>query len=186
MHILLIGSGGREHAMAWKFAQSPDVSRISVAPGNPGMLHDAKISLVPIDVSDISALRDFAQTQDVHLTVVGPEAPLVAGIVDDFSAHDLRIFGPHQAAAQLEGSKAFAKNFMARNNIPTAAYDTFTDVEAAHAFIEKHGAPIVIKADGLAAGKGVVVAQDKQEAFAAVESMLGGQFGEASAHLVIE
>ncbi len=172
--------------MAWKLAQSTDVSRISVAPGNPGMLHDAKISLVPIEVSDIDALRDFAQTQDVHLTVVGPEAPLVAGIVDDFSAHGLRIFGPHKAAAQLEGSKAFAKDFMARNNIPTAAYDTFTEVDAARAFIEKHGAPIVIKADGLAAGKGVIVAQEKQEALAAVESMLAGQFGDASAQIVIE
>lgn len=150
------------------------------------MLHEAKIGLVSIDVSDIEGLREFARTEDVHLTIVGPEAPLVAGIVDDFTTHGLRIYGPQKSAARLEGSKAFAKDFMARNSIPTAAYETFSELEPARAFIEKLGAPIVIKADGLAAGKGVVVAQDKQEAFAAVESMLAGQFGEASAHVVIE
>lgn len=186
MHLLLIGSGGREHAMAWKLAQSSGVTRVSVAPGNPGMLHEDKLTPVSIDATDIDALLDFAVNESVHLTIVGPEAPLVAGIVDAFTAQGLRIFGPQRSAAQLEGSKAFAKDFMARNNIPTAGYGTFTDTAPALDWIRKHGAPIVIKADGLAAGKGVVVAQSEAEACAAVESMLAGQFGEAGAQVVIE
>jgi len=186
MHLLLIGSGGREHAMAWKLAQSEAVTRVSVAPGNPGLQHESKVESVAIDSSDINALLEFAQNQKVHLTIVGPEAPLVAGIVDTFSEAGLRIFGPKQTPAQLEGSKAFAKDFMARHNIPTSAYGTFNELEPAVAFIKERGAPIVIKADGLAAGKGVVVAQTIDEACAAAESMLAGQFGDASASVVVE
>ncbi len=186
MHLLLIGSGGREHAMAWKLAQSEKVTRVSVAPGNPGMELENKVECLAIDSMDTEALLRFAQTQDVHLTIVGPEAPLVAGIVDTFTDNGLRIFGPRAAPAQLEGSKAFAKDFMAKHNIPTASYATFNTVEPAIAFIEEHGAPIVIKADGLAAGKGVVVALSVDEACDAVKSMLDGQFGDASASVVIE
>jgi len=186
MHLLLIGSGGREHAMAWKLAQADSVTRISVAPGNPGMQQESKIENVNIDSLDIDALLAFAQSESVHLTIVGPEAPLVAGVVDTFTAAGQRIYGPSQAAAQLEGSKAFAKDFMARHSIPTAAYATFNQVEPAVDFIQENGAPIVIKADGLAAGKGVVVAQTEEEAIAAVKDMLDGQFGDASANVVIE
>jgi len=160
MHLLLIGSGGREHAMAWKLAQSGSVTRISVAPGNPGMLQESKVATVDIAVNDIPALLDFAQNESVHLTVVGPEVPLVAGIVDRFQESGQRIYGPTGAAAQLEGSKAFAKDFMARHAIPTAAYATFTEADPAIEWIRQHGAPIVIKANGLAAGKGVVVAHN--------------------------
>lgn len=186
MHLLLIGSGGREHAMAWKLAQSAAVTRVSVAPGNPGLQQELKIESVAIDPGDINALLQFAQEQKVHLTIVGPEAPLVAGVVDTFNKAGLRIFGPKQAPAQLEGSKAFAKDFMARHKIPTSGYGTFNEVAPAIAFIKERGAPIVIKADGLAAGKGVVVAQTVDEACAAVESMLAGQFGDASANVVVE
>lgn len=186
MHLLLIGSGGREHAMAWKLAQSETVTRISVAPGNPGSQQELKVESVAIDPGDINALLQYARNEEVHLTIVGPEAPLVAGIVDTFNAAGLRIFGPAKAAAQLEGSKAFAKDFMARHKIPTAAYGTFNEVAPAIAFIKERGAPIVIKADGLAAGKGVVVAQTVDEACDAVESMLAGQFGDASASVVVE
>lgn len=186
MHLLLIGSGGREHALAWKLAQSEAVTRVSVAPGNPGLLHEAKVASVAIDSGDIPALLQFAQEQHVHLTIVGPEAPLVAGVVDTFNDAGLRIFGPRQAPAQLEGSKAFAKDFMARHKIPTAAYGTFSEAAPAIEFIKERGAPIVIKADGLAAGKGVVVAQTINEACEAVESMLAGQFGDASANVVVE
>ena len=186
MHLLLIGSGGREHAMAWKLAQSEAVTRVSVAPGNPGLLQESKIESVAIDPGDIKALLQFAQDQQVHLTIVGPEAPLVAGVVDTFTEAGQRIFGPRQAPAQLEGSKAFAKHFMARHQIPTAAYGTFNEAAPAIAFIKERGAPIVIKADGLAAGKGVVVAQSIEEACSAVESMLDGQFGDASASVVVE
>lgn len=186
MHLLLIGSGGREHALAWKLAQSPQVSRISVAPGNPGIQQEPKAVCVNIDALDIAGLLDFASSNGVHLTIVGPEAPLVAGIVDAFTAAGLRIFGPSAAAAQLEGSKAFAKDFMARHRIPTAAHATFSDAASAHQWIESQGAPIVIKADGLAAGKGVVVAESMSEACAAVDDILGGCFGEAGAHVVIE
>ncbi|MGK0231100.1 MAG: phosphoribosylamine--glycine ligase, partial [Gammaproteobacteria bacterium] len=186
MHLLLIGSGGREHAMAWKLAQSEAVTRVSVAPGNPGLQRELKIESVAINPGDIDSLLQFAHDQKVHLTIVGPEAPLVAGIVDTFATAGLRIFGPNQAPAQLEGSKAFAKDFMARHKIPTAGYGTFSEAAPAMAFIKERGAPIVIKADGLAAGKGVVVAQTVDEACDAVESMLAGQFGDASASVVVE
>lgn len=186
MHLLLIGSGGREHAMAWKLAQSNSVSRISVAPGNPGMQQEDKVEQVDIGLEDIDALLVFAQQHQVHLTIVGPEAPLVDGIVDKFQDAGQRIFGPRQAAAQLEGSKAFAKDFMQRHAIPTAAFQTFNTLEPAVAYIQQQGAPIVIKADGLAAGKGVVVAQTEAEACEAAKSMLEGQFGSAGAHIVIE
>lgn len=186
MHLLLIGGGGREHAMAWKLAQSASVTRVSVAPGNPGMRLENKVHCIDIDSNDIEALATFASTQDVHLSIVGPEAPLVAGIVDVFKERKLRIFGPSAQAAQLEGSKSFAKDFMARNNIPTASYATFTNANEAIAYIHLHGAPIVIKADGLAAGKGVVVATDIDQAIKAIESMFDGQFGEAGSQVVIE
>ncbi len=169
MKILVIGGGGREHALAWKLAQSPKATRVFVAPGNGGTL-GTKLENLPI--TDVVKLRDWAQEQKIGLTVVGPEAPLAAGVVDEFRAHGLRIFGPTKAAAQLESSKAFSKAFMRRHGIPTADYDTFTDPVAAHAFVDRLGAPIVIKADGLAAGKGVVVATTLQEAHDAVDFML--------------
>ena len=171
MKLLVIGSGGREHALAWRLAQSPNVQCVYVAPGNAGTADED--GLVNIDITDIDALRDFAQKEKIHLTVVGPEAPLAAGVVDMFRAAGMKIFGPTQAAAQLESSKDFAKQFMARHHIPTARYSTFTDAAAARRYIEEHGAPIVIKADGLAAGKGVVVAMTLAEALAAIDMMLG-------------
>lgn len=171
MKILVIGSGGREHALAWKLAQSSRATRVFVAPGNGGTASEKYIESVAL--SDVQDLCQWALTEKIDLTVVGPEAPLAAGVVDAFRAAGLRIFGPTQAAAQLESSKAFSKAFMQRHGIPTAAFDTFTDAAAAHAYIDKMGAPIVIKADGLAAGKGVVVAQTLQEAHAAVDDMLG-------------
>ena len=186
MHLLLIGSGGREHAMAWKLSQSDLVTRVSVAPGNPGMAAENKVSCIDIDVNDIDSLLRFASDEDVHLSIVGPEAPLVAGIVDKFQSNNLRIFGPGKAAARLEGSKSFAKDFMARNNIPTAAYATFNAAAPAHDWVEEQGAPIVIKADGLAAGKGVVVAQNIPEATAAIDAVFDGQFGAAGSRLVVE
>jgi phosphoribosylamine--glycine ligase len=170
MKVLVIGGGGREHALAWKLAQSPKVQAVYVAPGNGGTMLDARLENVAI--TDPKALRDWALKEKIALTVVGPEAPLAAGVVDDFRAHGLRIFGPTQAAARLESSKAFSKAFMQRHGIPTAAYETFTDAAAAHAYVERMGAPIVVKADGLAAGKGVVVAMDKAEAHAAIDFML--------------
>ncbi len=170
MNILVIGGGGREHALAWKLAQSDKVQMVYVAPGNGGTALDTRLRNVPI--TDVVALREWAQTNKITLTVVGPEAPLAAGVVDEFRAHGLRIFGPTQAAAQLESSKAFSKAFMQRHGIPTAAFETFTDPVAAHAFVDKLGAPIVIKADGLAAGKGVVVAMTLAEAHEAVDFML--------------
>ena len=169
MKILVIGGGGREHALAWKLAQSPKATRVFVAPGNGGTL-GTKLENLPI--TDVVKLREWAQEQKIGLTVVGPEAPLAAGVVDEFRAHGLRIFGPTKAAAQLESSKAFSKAFMRRHGIPTADYDTFTDPVAAHAFVDRLGAPIVIKADGLAAGKGVVVATTLQEAHDVVDFML--------------
>jgi len=185
MKLLVIGNGGREHAIAWKLAQSPRIQRIFVAPGNGGTARDPDLANVPITA--IPELLAFAQQEKIYLTVVGPEAPLAAGVVDAFRAAGLKIFGPTQAAAQLESSKDFAKAFMLRHGIPTAAYATFTQAAEAHAYIEQQGAPIVIKADGLAAGKGVVVAQDLQEAHAAVDMMLGDQkLGEAGARVVIE
>ncbi|WP_391117548.1 phosphoribosylamine--glycine ligase [Psychrobacillus sp. L3] len=185
MNILVIGSGGREHAIAKQFNNSPSVNKVFVAPGNVGMANDAQI--VPIDVMAFDGLAQFAKDNAIDLTFVGPEQPLVAGIVDHFSKHGLRIFGPTKAAAQLEGSKTFAKELMKKHGIPTAAYETFTDVDKAKAYIEKMGAPIVVKADGLAAGKGVVVAMTVEEANTAVEDMIGNQlFGESSSSVVIE
>ena len=170
MKVLVIGGGGREHALAWKLAQSPKVQQVYVAPGNGGTARDKLLVNVPI--SDVVQLREWAQANQIGLTVVGPEAPLAAGVVDEFRAHGLRIFGPTQAAAQLESSKAFSKAFMARHAIPTAEFETFTDPVAAHAYVERKGAPIVVKADGLAAGKGVVVAMTLAEAHEAIDFML--------------
>ena len=180
MKLLVIGNGGREHALAWKLARSPRIQRIFVAPGNGGTAHDPDLANVAI--TGVAELVAFAQHEKIHLTVVGPEAPLAAGVVDAFRAAGLKIFGPTQAAAQLESSKDFAKAFMLRHGIPTAAYATFTEAPDAHAYIDQHGAPIVVKADGLAAGKGVVVAQTLSEAHAAVDRMLGG----VGARVVIE
>ena len=187
INILVVGGGGREHALAWKLAQSSLAGKIYVAPGNAGTELEDNIQNVDIAADDINGLLDFAQTNDVNLTVIGPEVPLVLGIVDLFESAGLRCFGPQKAPAQLEGSKAFTKDFLARHNIPTAWYDVFTDIEPAIAFIEQKGAPIVIKADGLAAGKGVIVAQSNAEAIAAVKDMLAGNaFGEAGSRVVIE
>ncbi len=185
MKILVIGSGGREHALAWRLKQSPRVQKVFVAPGNGGTAREEGVENVA--VSAIPDLVEFAKNEGIQLTVVGPEAPLAAGVVDAFRAAGLKIFGPTQAAAQLESSKDFAKQFMARHQIPTAAFATFTDAAAAHAYIDAQGAPIVVKADGLAAGKGVVVAQTAEEAHAAVEAMLSGNsMGEAGHRVVIE
>ena len=186
MNVLIIGSGGREHALAWKVAQDARVEKVFVAPGNAGTAVEAKCENVAIDVLDIDALADFAE-KNVQLTIVGPEAPLVKGVVDLFRTRGLDIFGPTAAAAQLEGSKAFTKDFLARHNIPTAAYQNFTEVEPALAYLREKGAPIVIKADGLAAGKGVIVAMTLEEAEEAVRDMLSGNaFGDAGARVVIE
>lgn len=185
--VLVVGGGGREHALAWKLAQSPKVDRLLVAPGNAGTATEPLCENVPVAADDIDGLLALADREAVALTVVGPEAPLAAGIVDRFRDAGLRCFGPTQAGAQLESSKAFAKAFMQRHGIPTAAYAEFTDTEAALAYLREQGAPIVIKADGLAAGKGVVVAQDLAEAEAAVRDMLDdGSFGAAGARVVIE
>jgi phosphoribosylamine---glycine ligase len=170
MKILVVGGGGREHALAWKLSQSERIQQVYVAPGNGGTARDKHLVNVPI--TDISALRQWVIDNRIELTVVGPEAPLAAGIVDDFRAHGLRIFGPTQAAAQLESSKAFSKSFMQRHRIPTAEFETFTDATLAHAYVDRNGAPIVVKADGLAAGKGVVVAMSLQEAHEAIDFML--------------
>lgn len=187
MKVLIIGGGGREHALAWKSAQSPLVDKVFVAPGNAGSAHENKIENIDINAEDIPALFDFAQSNEVDLTIVGPEAALVNGIVDKFNAADLKIFGPSKAAAQLEGSKAFAKDFLIRHDIPTAFYGHFTDEDEAIAYIEKHGAPLVVKADGLAAGKGVILAHSNEEAIAAVKDMLSGnKFGDAGARVVVE
>ncbi|MDH5648899.1 MAG: phosphoribosylamine--glycine ligase [Gammaproteobacteria bacterium] len=187
MKILIIGSGGREHALAWKAAQSPKVERIYVAPGNAGTAHEPKMENIAIAADDISTLANFAKQHDIHLTIVGPEAPLVAGVVDHFQAKGLRCFGPSKAAAQLEGSKAFTKDFLARHNIPTAAYGNFTEIDPAIDYIKKMGAPIVVKADGLAAGKGVILAATETEAIDAVKDMLAGNaFGDAGHRVVIE
>jgi len=189
MKVLVIGGGGREHAMAWKLAQSPKVSKVYVAPGNAGTARDKRLENLPI--TDVVQLREWAQDNGVQLSVVGPEAPLAAGVVDEFRAHGMKIFGPTKAAAQLESSKAFSKDFMARHGIPTAQYETFSDPVAAHAYIDKLGAPIVVKADGLAAGKGVVVATTAQEAHDAVDFMLvdnkyGVAHNDGGARVVIE
>jgi phosphoribosylamine--glycine ligase len=187
MKILVIGGGGREHALAWKIAQSPRAEKVFVAPGNAGSARETKCENVAIAAEDVDGLLRFAQQNKIVLTVVGPEAPLVLGVVDQFRAAGLRIFGPTKNAAQLEGSKAFAKDFLARHRIPTAAYGNFTEVAAAEAYIKKMGAPIVVKADGLAAGKGVIIAQTVDEAMAAVRDMLAGNaFGEAGHRVVVE
>ncbi|MGA8515918.1 MAG: phosphoribosylamine--glycine ligase, partial [Burkholderiaceae bacterium] len=194
MKILVIGGGGREHALAWKLAQSPKVQKVYLAPGNGGTALDSRFENINIPL--VPDLRAWAATEKIALTVVGPEAPLAAGVVDEFRQHGLRIFGPTQAAAQLESSKAFSKAFMQRHGIPTAEFETFTDVTAAHAYVDRKGAPIVVKADGLAAGKGVVVAMTLQEAHEAIDFMLldntlgvvhnAGDDGKPSARVVIE
>ncbi|MGO4746947.1 phosphoribosylamine--glycine ligase [Serratia quinivorans] len=187
MNILIIGNGGREHALAWKAAQSPLADNVYVAPGNAGTALEPSLTNVAISATDIPALLAFAQSHDIGLTIVGPEAPLVIGVVDAFQAAGLKIFGPSQAAAQLEGSKAFTKDFLARHNIPSAEYQNFTEVEPALAYVRSKGAPIVIKADGLAAGKGVIVAMTLQEAEDAVQDMLAGNaFGDAGHRIVVE
>ena len=187
MNILVIGSGGREHSLAWKALQSPQAETVFVAPGNAGTAREPGLSNVALDPMDFEALADFAEANAVGLTLVGPEAPLVAGVVDYFRQRGLACIGPSKAAAQLEGSKSFTKDFLKRHGIPTASYETFTDVEQARAYIRAQGAPIVIKADGLAAGKGVVVAMTEAEAAAAVDDMLAGnKFGDAGHRVVIE
>ncbi|ARS53471.1 phosphoribosylamine--glycine ligase [Kushneria konosiri] len=187
MKVLMIGGGGREHALAWKLAQSPRVDEVLLAPGNAGTAREHGLRNVDVASGDIEGLLAIARREAVALTVVGPEAPLVAGVVDRFQAEGLRIFGPGAAAAQLEGSKAFSKDFLARHSIPTARYQSFTDVAPALAYLESQGAPIVIKADGLAAGKGVIVAMDMAQARAAIHDMLeDNAFGDAGARVVIE
>ncbi len=187
MNVLITGSGGREHALAWKVAQSPLVETVFVAPGNAGTASEPGIGNIAIDTMDFAGLADFAVNNGVGLTIVGPEAPLVAGVVDYFEERGLRCFGPRRGAAQLEGSKAFTKDFLARHNIPTGSYGNFTELEPALAYLREHGAPIVVKADGLAAGKGVIVAESLGDAEAAVTDMLSGNaFGEAGCRVVIE
>ncbi len=187
MKVLIIGSGGREHALAWRCAQADSVEKVFVAPGNAGTAMEPKLENVTIGVDEFAALAEFALAESVALTIVGPEAPLVDGVVDYFRERNLACFGPSKGAAQLEGSKAFTKDFLKKHNIPTAAYQVFTDVATAIDYIKANGAPIVIKADGLAAGKGVIVAQTEAEAIAAVEDMLSGnKFGEAGHRVVIE
>lgn len=187
MNVLIIGSGGREHALAWKVKQSPNVTKVFVAPGNAGTALESGIENIAIAVEKLDELLAFAQKNAVELTIVGPEVPLTLGIVDKFQAAGLACFGASKYTSQLEGSKSFCKDFMIRYGIPTAEYESFTDTEKAIAYIEKHGAPIVVKADGLAAGKGVIVAQTKDEAIAAVQDMLAGNaFGLAGHRVVIE
>jgi len=187
MNVLVIGSGGREHALAWKASQSDNVGTVFVAPGNAGTSMEAKLENVSLSVGDFFGLADFAENNDVGLTIVGPEQPLVDGIVDYFQSRDLPIFGPSRGAAQLEGSKAFTKDFLERQKIPTASYGNFTEIDAALNYLQQMGAPIVVKADGLAAGKGVIVAMTMAEAEEAVRDMLAGNaFGEAGSRVVIE
>ncbi|MAD76312.1 MAG: phosphoribosylamine--glycine ligase [Rheinheimera sp.] len=187
MKVLVIGGGGREHALAWKAAQSPLVSQVFVAPGNAGTALETNLHNVDIAADDVPALLALATEQHIQLTIVGPEAPLAKGVVDVFREKGMAIFGPTQAAAQLESSKAFAKDFLARHHIPTAAYQNFTEVAPAKAFVKQLGMPIVIKADGLAAGKGVIIAQTEAEAFAAIDDMLSGnKFGDAGSRVVVE
>lgn len=187
MQVLIIGSGGREHALGWKVAQNPAVETVFIAPGNAGTALEAKLQNVNIGVEDVEGLVAFAKDNAIELTIVGPEAPLVIGVVDAFRTAGLPIFGPTQAAAQLEGSKAFTKDFLARHNIPTAAYANFTEIEPALEYVRAQGAPIVVKADGLAAGKGVIVAMTLQEAEDAIKDMLAGNaFGDAGSRVVIE
>lgn len=185
--LLVIGGGGREHALAWQLAQAEDVETVFVAPGNAGTARESKLSNLALDPMDFAALAEFCEQEQIQLTIVGPEAPLVAGVVDFFRERGLPCFGPGKGAAQLEGSKAFTKDFLARHNIPTAAYGVFTDLQEAHDYIDRQGAPIVVKADGLAAGKGVIVAETPKVAHAAVDDMLAGnRFGDAGSRVVIE
>ncbi len=187
MKVLVIGSGGREHALAWQCASFNIVEHVFVAPGNAGTALEEKIANIEIESSEIEALIEFAINEAIDITIVGPEAPLIAGIVDDFRAHGLNIFGPTQAASQLEGSKVFCKDFLNRNDIPTAFYEVFTEHERAISYVKEKGVPIVIKADGLAAGKGVIVAKTEQEAFEAIDEMLkSNRFGVAGSRVVIE
>ena len=187
MKVLIVGGGGREHALAWKAAQSEKVDMVYVAPGNPGTSSEDKVSNVNIVAEDISALKTFAEKEEIDLTIVGPENPLVDGIVDEFRQAGLPCFGPSKDAAILEGSKSFSKDFLQRHNIPTAEYQVFSDVDAAKEYVKAKGAPIVVKADGLAAGKGVIIAMTENEAIVAIEDMLAGnKFGEAGHRLVIE
>ncbi|MDP4789963.1 MAG: phosphoribosylamine--glycine ligase, partial [Haliea sp.] len=187
MKILIIGSGGREHALAWKAAQSNAVDCVYVAPGNAGTATEHGVKNVALDTMDFEGLARFVTAEDIALTIVGPEAPLVAGVVDFFTERGLRCFGPRKGAAQLEGSKAFTKDFLARHNIPTGSYGNFTELAPALAYLREHGAPIVVKADGLAAGKGVIVAETLAQAEEAVTDMLSGNaFGEAGCRVVIE
>lgn len=187
MNILVLGSGGREHALAWKIAQDSQVSQVFVAPGNAGTATESKCQNIQLDILNNNAIIDFAKANNVDLVVVGPEAPLVNGVVNAVQDAGLKIWGPTQYAAQLEGSKAFAKDFLKKHNIPTAFYEVFTEIAPAKAYVEKHGAPIVIKADGLAAGKGVIVAMNNDEAFAAIDDMLSSnKFGDAGSRVVIE
>ena len=187
MNILIIGSGGREHALGWKIAQSDKVSRVFIAPGNAGTALENKLENIDLSVEDLDGLLKFAQNNEIALTLVGPEVPLVMGVVDVFTKAGLRCFGPTKGAAQLEGSKAFTKDFLARHQIPTAAYGNFTEIDAAIAYVKQQGAPIVIKADGLAAGKGVILAQTEQEAIDAIKDMLAGNaFGDAGHRVVVE
>ncbi len=187
MNILIIGGGGREHALAWKAAQSSQVCKVFVAPGNAGTAQESKLENIAIGAEDIDALLQFAKDNQIALTIVGPEAPLCLGIVDQFSAAELKCFGPSQNAAQLEGSKAFTKDFLARNNIPTAAYGNFTEIKLAKEYVQKVGTPIVVKADGLAAGKGVIIAENEEQAFDAIDDMLAGnKFGDAGHRVVVE
>lgn len=187
MKVLVIGSGGREHAFAWQCAKFDSVEEVFVAPGNAGTELEDKLTNIDIAIEDISALIDFAKSNNIDITIVGPEAPLVIGVVDAFQAQDLAIFGPTQAASQLEGSKVFCKNFLDRNNIPTAFYDVFTEVGAAVRYVKEKSIPIVIKADGLAAGKGVIIANTQQEATDAINDMLEGhRFGKAGSRVVVE
>jgi len=187
MNVMIIGSGGREHALAWKCARSAQVDEVFVVPGNAGTAQEPGVRNVALNAGDFAALTSFARDNQVGLTIIGPEAPLVDGIVDHFQAENLACFGPTKGAAQLEGSKAFTKDFLARHNIPTAAYEKFTDAEAAIAYVKAQGTPIVIKADGLAAGKGVIIAQSQAEAQATIRDMLSGNsFGDAGHRVVIE
>ncbi|MDH5628666.1 MAG: phosphoribosylamine--glycine ligase [Gammaproteobacteria bacterium] len=187
MKVLVIGGGGREHALAWKAAESENVETVYVAPGNAGTALEPDIENVSIAAEDIEGLLNFAKEKQIDLTIVGPEAPLCLGVVDLFQQHGLKCFGPSKGSAQLEGSKAFAKDFLARHNIPTAAYGNFTDIQQARDYVEKMGVPIVVKADGLAAGKGVIIAKTKEEAFAAIDDMLAGnKFGDAGHRVVVE
>ncbi|MDQ2632251.1 MAG: phosphoribosylamine--glycine ligase [Pseudomonadota bacterium] len=184
MNVLLIGSGGREHALAWKIAASPLLTRLYAAPGNPGIARDAE--LAALDIADHAAIATFCQEKKIDLVVVGPEAPLVAGIADDLRQAGIKVFGPSKAAARLEGSKSFTKELCARQNIPTAAFGRFTAADAAKAYVRDQGAPIVVKADGLAAGKGVTVAMTETEAFSAIDDCFSGAFGSAGAEVVVE